>query len=535
MPLLMIESAEGFQAEIAVDESLSGRLKIGAPVLVSIEALNRQMTGKIAEILPAIDPLSRSFTVKVSVSGPGLEDRSVRQGQDPQREKTGSPGAPAAIVEKGQLTGVYAVDGQGDRHLPTGPDRPGIRRPAGDSVGAQNRRPDHRRRGGKGRGRRRRGKIRESTERPFTNGPIGEIIMEGIGISGKIAKAFIKSKLTPLDHRGLTPARTSGGHRHPREEEPQILVPMIDIFVAYPGASPREVEARVTKPMEKLLWEIKGVEYVYSIVKPGFNLTIVRFYVGQSMEESIVNLNNKLRPTSTGYRPAFPSRMIKQRSIDDVPILTLTLWSDSDRTSGYELRRIGAELCDEIKKDQDVSEFSLIGGQKRQVRITLEPARLKAYHMSAFQITGALQKANFLLPSGSFPAGNREYLVETGAFLKTGEEVGNVVTGIFNGRPVYLRECRPDRRRTGGTGQLCLHGAGSGGGHERESAARRQDRKRPSRSPIAKKKGANASLVAPGGPGQGGGPEGEAHPGGCERHRHPELRRHGQGEDPTSC
>jgi multidrug efflux pump subunit AcrB len=319
--------------------------------------------------------------------------------------------------------------------------------------------------------------------------------MQKIGISGSIAKAFIKSKLTPLIIVASLLLGLLAVIVTPREEEPQILVPMIDIFVAYPGASPQEVEARVTKPMEKLLWEIKGVEYIYSIVKPGFNLTIVRFYVGHSMEESIVNLNNKLSANFDRIPPGVSLPLVKQRSIDDVPILTLTLWSDSDRTSGYELRRIGAELCEEIKKDQDVSEFSLIGGQKRQVRITLDPARLKAYHMSAFQITGALQKANFLLPSGSFAAGNREYLVETGALLKSGEEVGNVVTGLFNGRSVHLRDVaaiadgpeEPAGYVFMGLGRAAeTKGIRSKGAGEKEAVT----------ITVAKKKGANASLVA---------------------------------------
>ena len=319
--------------------------------------------------------------------------------------------------------------------------------------------------------------------------------MERIGISGSIAKAFIKSKLTPLIVVASLLLGLLAVIVTPREEEPQILVPMIDIFVAYPGASPREVEARVTSPMEKLLWEIKGVEYIYSIVKPGFNLTIVRFYVGQSMEDSIVKLNNKLSANFDRIPPGVSFPQIKQRSIDDVPILTLTLWSDSDRTSGYDLRRIGAELCDEIKKDQDVSEFSLIGGQKRQLRITLDPARLKAYHMSAFQISGALQKANFLLPSGSFSTGNREYLVETGAFLKSSEEVGNVVAGLFNGRPVYLRDVAAISDGAEEPASYVFMGLGAAAGKKGISSPA-AGQKEAVTITIAKKKGANASLVA---------------------------------------
>jgi multidrug efflux pump subunit AcrB len=319
--------------------------------------------------------------------------------------------------------------------------------------------------------------------------------MEGIGISGNIAKAFIKSKLTPLIIIASLLLGLLAVVVTPREEEPQILVPMIDIFVAYPGASPQEVEARVTKPMEKLLWEIKGVEYIYSIVKPGFNLTIVRFYVGQSMEDSIVNLNNKLSSNFDRIPPGVLPPLIKQRSIDDVPILTLTLWSDSDRYSGYELRRIGAELCDEIKKDQDVSEFSLIGGQKRQIRVILDPARLKAYHLSAFQITAALQKANFRLPSGSFPAGNREYLVETGAFLKSSEEVGNVVTGLFNGRPVTLRDVATIADGPEEPSSYVFMGLGAAAAQKGISSPA-AGQKEAVTITIAKKKGANASLVA---------------------------------------
>ena len=262
--------------------------------------------------------------------------------------------------------------------------------------------------------------------------------MNGIGISGKIAKSFIKSKLTPLI---VIAALLSGVFAvivTPREEEPQIVVPMIDVMVAYPGASAKEVESRVTGPMEKLLWEIKGVEYVYSITKPGMSLTIVRFYVGQNMEDSIVKLYNKLMSHYDIIPPGVSQPLVKPKSIDDVPIATFTLWSN--RYSGYELRRIAFEVCDEIKKDKNVSETMVIGGQRRQVKILLDPVRLKAYRASSFQIMGALQKANFMLPSGAFSEGNREYLVDTGGFLKNADEVGSLVIGVDDGRPVYLRD-----------------------------------------------------------------------------------------------
>ncbi len=262
--------------------------------------------------------------------------------------------------------------------------------------------------------------------------------MEVIGTAGKIAKAFIKSKLTPLIVIASLILGVFAVIVTPREEEPQIVVPMIDVFVSYPGASAKEVEERVTKPMEKLLWEIKGVEYVYSISKPGMSMAIVRFYVGQDMEKSLVNLYNKLWSNLDKIPHGVSQPLVKPKSIDDVPILTFTLWSD--RYTGYELRRVALEVADELKKDSDISEFSIIGGQKRQIRISLEPSRLRAYNISPLQITGMLQKANFVLPSGAFPSSNKEFLVETGGFLKDAQKVGNVVIGVFDGRPVYLRE-----------------------------------------------------------------------------------------------
>ena len=262
--------------------------------------------------------------------------------------------------------------------------------------------------------------------------------MNGMGISGKIAKSFIKSKLTPLIVLTALLLGTFAVIVTPREEEPQIVVPMIDVMVQYPGASAKEVEERVTKPMEKFLWEIKGVEYVYSIVKPGMNLTIVRFYVGEDMETSLVKLYNKLMSHYDVIPAGVSQPLVKPKSIDDVPVATFTLWSD--KYNGYELRRTAQEIVDEIKKDKDVSETMVIGGQRRQVRIQLDPARLKAYNISPFQMIGALQKANFILPSGAFSSGNREYLVDTGAFLKNAEDIGNLVMTVTNGRPVYLRD-----------------------------------------------------------------------------------------------
>ncbi|MDH4232347.1 MAG: efflux RND transporter permease subunit, partial [Nitrospirota bacterium] len=319
--------------------------------------------------------------------------------------------------------------------------------------------------------------------------------MNGIGISGKIAKAFIKSKLTPLIVLASLLLGIFAIIVTPREEEPQIVVPMIDVMVSYPGASAKEVEERVTKPMEKFLWEIKGVEYVYSIVKPGMNLTIVRFYVGEDMETSLVKLYNKLMSHYDRIPPGVSQPLVKPKSIDDVPILTFTLWSG--RYSGYELRRVAQEVCEEVKKEKDVSETGVIGGQRRQVRISLDPARLKAYNASSFQITEALRKANVILPSGAFASDNKEYLVETGAFLKNVDEIGALVIGVFNGKPVYLRDIAAIE--DGPEEQVNYVFMGLGPEAEKKgisSAYSKSGQYEAVTLTISKKKGANASVVA---------------------------------------
>jgi len=318
--------------------------------------------------------------------------------------------------------------------------------------------------------------------------------MEKIGISGRIARAFIKSKLTPLVVIASLLLGLFAVAVTPREEEPQIVVPMIDVMVAYPGASAREVEERVTRPMEKFLWEIKGVEYIYSIVKPGMNLTIVRFYVGEDMEKSIVNLYNKLMANFDKIPPGVSQPLIKPKSIDDVPILTLTLWDGENRYSGYELRRIGVELAEELKKDQDVSEFSIIGGQKRQVVVNLDQSRLKAYQTSSLQIMQALQQANFVFPSGTFPAANREFVVETGGFLADREDVASVVVGIYNGKPVYMRDVADLTDGPEEPANYVFMGLGPAAAEKNLSPAPGQFEA--VTIAVSKKKGANASTVA---------------------------------------
>src|SRR6266700_760110 len=232
---------------------------------------------------------------------------------------------------------------------------------------------------------------------------------DSLGIAGKFARAFINSKLTPLIIVASILLGVGAVLLLPREEEPQIIVPMIDVFVQMPGASATEVEERVTKPMEKLLWEVPGVEYIYSTSSPGYAMVVVRFYVGQNEEASIVRLNQKMSANFDLIPPGASPPIIKPRSIDDVPILALTL--SSDRYDHFTLRRLAAQVHDQIKEINDVSEVKIIGGQRRQMRVTLDESRLAAYNVAPAAIVPLLEQSNRQLQSGSFSAGNREFLV----------------------------------------------------------------------------------------------------------------------------
>ena len=257
-------------------------------------------------------------------------------------------------------------------------------------------------------------------------------------LAGRIAYAFIDSKLTPLI---IVAALLLGAFailQTPREEEPQIVVPMLDVFVQMPGASSQEVAQRVSLPMEKLLREVPGVEYIYSISHPGMSMLIVRFYVGTKQEDAVVQTYNKLYSNFDRIPPGVSQPIIKVRSIDDVPIMALTLWGKN--YDSYRLRRIAGELEDALKRIDDVSETTIIGGQPRQVRVVLDTQRLAAYGLTPGTVLSQLQAANTRGQAGSFARDNREFQVESGLFFTRADDLRQVVVGVHAGRPVYLRD-----------------------------------------------------------------------------------------------
>lgn len=315
------------------------------------------------------------------------------------------------------------------------------------------------------------------------------------GAAGKIARFFIDSKLTVLFIIAALLLGTASLIALPREEEPQIIVPMIDIFVKMPGASAKEVEERVTSPMEKLLWEIPGVEYVYSTSSPGMSMVVVRFYVGQDEEKSIVRLQSKLMANYDLIPWSVTPPLIKPRYIDDVPILALTFWGKN--YDQYTLRRVAAEVENTVKRVDNVGMTSIIGGERREVRVQFDPVRLAAYGLDLERVAAIVSASNEESDTGSYPSVKGQVLVHTGGFLKTKRDVQSVVVGVYNGKPVYLRDVAEVLDGPGGPSRYVFFGTGPAEKEKHISGQLSSEGVYPAVTlTLAKRKGSNAVTVA---------------------------------------
>ncbi|MDY3547177.1 efflux RND transporter permease subunit [Riemerella anatipestifer] len=258
------------------------------------------------------------------------------------------------------------------------------------------------------------------------------------GFAGHIAEFFINSKLTILLMIALMIIGVYSSTLIPREEEPQIIVPMADVMVGYPGANPTEVENRVVKPLEKIISNIKGVEHVHSMAMNGKAMLIVQFYVGEDTERSYVKLYDELMKHKMMFPKGVYEPIVKTRSIDDVPMLGLTLWSEN--YNDYQLRQITEELASEIKKVKDVSLTNVIGGRARQLKVILDKAKMAESSVDALSVMQMIQASNGSSQTGSFVNNNQEYLLTTGQFLTSKEDVENLVVGTSQNMPVYLKQ-----------------------------------------------------------------------------------------------
>jgi multidrug efflux pump subunit AcrB len=259
-----------------------------------------------------------------------------------------------------------------------------------------------------------------------------------LSFMGRIVDSFLRGNLAVLLMIISLVAGTVALLVTPREEDPQIVVPLADVMVSYPGGSAEEVERLVASRLERLLYQIDGVEYVYSLSRPGMAVVTVRFYVGQDREASLIKLYNKIFQNIDKTTPGIAGWVVKPVEIDDVPIVNVALYSD--RYTEHELYRVAEEAASRLQHIENSARVTIHGGQKRQIQVSLDPERLAAYQLSPMEIAGALKVANAQTVAGAFQKADREVLLETGPFLTSADEVRNLMVGMHAGRPVYLRD-----------------------------------------------------------------------------------------------
>lgn len=333
---------------------------------------------------------------------------------------------------------------------------------------------------------------------------MNETTPEKLGLTARIVDLFLGSNLSMLLLLASLAAGVVALLVTPREEDPQISVPLADIIVQMPGASAAEVENLVTISLEKRLWEMEGVEHIYSASQPGMAMVTVRFRVGYDQIKSLVQIYNKLESNRDAVPPGVTGWIVKPVGIDDVPILNVTLWSRSESDAG--LRRVADEILHRMQEVPDTGRSFVVGGRTRQIRMMLDAGRLAGHGLAPLDVAQALRGADANLRAGSFAHDNREYVVDSGPFLTSAAEVANVVVAVRDRHPVYLRDvaqvidgpAEPDAYSTIGFGPARQYLFNEPGQLKLDSVADRGQLYPAVTIAFAKRHGTNAVAVAEG-------------------------------------
>ena len=292
-----------------------------------------------------------------------------------------------------------------------------------------------------------------------------------MGLSGRIARFFLTSQLTPLIALIAALLGLFAILVTPREEEPQINVTMANVFIPFPGASAKDVEALVATPAEQVLSQIAGIEHIYSVSKPGMAVLTVQYRVGQDRTQALVRLYDTIQANRDWVSPELGvgEPIIKPLGIDDVPIVTVTLWTRDETRGAYELEQAAHAAEIELKRIAGTREVTTIGGPGSAVRVLMDPDRMAAFGVSAQDIRDALQVSNAAQPSGTLVSNNQEILVQTGTFLTGAEDVRQLVVGVAQGRPVYMNDVASVVAGPDQPARYVWHGPGAGGAHPADS------------------------------------------------------------------
>jgi len=259
------------------------------------------------------------------------------------------------------------------------------------------------------------------------------------GLAGKTARAFIHSPLSPLLFLAMLAMGVLGLLATPRQEDPQISVPLIDIFLSYPGASAEQVSDMAVEPLERIMSEIPGVKHIYSASARGEGVVTVRFKVGEEAGPSLVKVHDKLASHLDRMPPGVQMPpLVKAKGIDDVPVVTLTLWSAE--LDGGSLRRLGLNLLQELKQIPDTGQGFVVGGQREEIRVEILPTKLAGSDIAPEQVANVIRGANAENRVGRSERDNLNLRLYAGSFLRNARDVENLVVDVRNGKPVYVRD-----------------------------------------------------------------------------------------------
>jgi multidrug efflux pump subunit AcrB len=310
-----------------------------------------------------------------------------------------------------------------------------------------------------------------------------------LGLAGNTARTFIHSPLSPLLFMVMLGLGLLGLLITPRQEDPQISVPMIDIFVSFPGASTEEVVSLAIEPLERIMSEIPGVKHVYSASEREQGIVTVRFTVGEEAGPSVVKVHDKLQSNMDKLPPGVRQPLVKPKGIDDVPAVTLTLWSEE--VDDAAMRALAHKLLQNLEQIPDTGQGFVVGGRAEQIHVEVSPERLSGHGVSLDQVAGAIRTANSEKRTGGTEVGNTHYSVYTGAFLKSARDVARLVVGSHGGSPVYVSDVAEVTLVPEDYKQIVSYYTGPNYGGEK-----RTDGAAAVTIAIAKKKGSNGVSVA---------------------------------------
>ena len=313
---------------------------------------------------------------------------------------------------------------------------------------------------------------------------------DNLNIAGRITRAFINSKLTILVVLVALLAGAMAVIVTPREENPKIVVPAANIIVSKPGASPKEIEQLIVKPLEAILQGMSGVEHTYGIATDSLGVVSVQFFVGQDKEDSLVKLYDRIMSNIDHMPPGTRQPLIKPVDVDDVPILAISL--SSAELDDRRLRRVANDVLEHLRRIEGTSVSFIHGGRSRQINVNLDLARMKRYNVTLFNISKVLEATNVDIPAGTLVNNNRVSTVSAGGVLRSADDVRNLVVSLYAHRPVYLRDVADI---TDGPGEVeRVHRIGYGPAY---SGERSPDYEVPAVTlAVAKLKGTNAVNVA---------------------------------------